>query len=71
MKYTVVLKKDEDSIYVATVPTIPCCISNGHTVEEALKNIKEAIQGFVEDMKTDGESLSEGIGKIESVEVNA
>ncbi|MHB1470064.1 MAG: type II toxin-antitoxin system HicB family antitoxin [Thermoplasmataceae archaeon] len=57
MKYTVVLEKDEDGIYVATVPALPGCISDGKTVEEALTNIREAIQGFIDDMKSDGEPI--------------
>ena len=48
MKYTVVLEKDEDGIYVTTVPALPGCISDGKTVEEALTNIREAIQGFID-----------------------
>ena len=47
-RFTVVLEKDEDNIYVATVPALPGCISDGRTVEEAMSNIKEAIQGKTE-----------------------
>ncbi len=54
MKYTVILEKDEDGIYVASVPALPGCISDGKTVEEALANIREAIQGFIDDMKSRG-----------------
>nr|WP_298409104.1 type II toxin-antitoxin system HicB family antitoxin [Ferroplasma sp.] len=42
MRFTVVLEKDEDNIYVVTVPALPGCISDGQTVEEAMSNIKEA-----------------------------
>ncbi len=71
MKYTVVLEKDEDGIYVATVPALPGCISEGHTVEDALTNIKEAIQGFIDDMKSDGELVPGDVEIIGNVEVNA
>ena len=71
MKYTVVLEKDEDGIYVATVPALPGCISEGHTVEDALTNIKEAIQGFIDDMKSDGEPVPGDVEIIGNVEVNA
>ena len=57
MRFTVVMEKDEDGIYVATVPALPGCISDGSTVEEAMANIKEAIQGFIEDMIADGEAI--------------
>lgn len=71
MKYTVVLEKDEDGIYVATVPALPGCISDGHTVEGAMANIREAIEGYIEDMKDDGESIPKDIEIIANVEVNA
>ncbi len=71
MKYTVILEKDEDGIYVATVPSLPGCISDGHTVEEALTNIREAIQGFIDDMKSDGEQIPDDVEIIGNVEVNA
>ena len=71
MRFTVVPKKDEDGICVATVPVLPGCISDGHTVEEAMSNIKEAIRGFIEDMKADGETIPNDIDLIGNVELNA
>ncbi len=71
MRFTVVLEKDEDGIYVATVPALPGCISDGHTVEEAMSNIKEAIRAFIEDMKADGETIPHDIDIIGNVELNA
>ena len=71
MRFTVVLEKDEDGVYVATVPALPGCISDGQTVEEALSNIKEAIRGFIEDMKADGETIPHDIDIIGNVELNA
>lgn len=43
MDFKVLIKKDEDGYYVATVPSLPGCISQGKTEKQALKNIKEAI----------------------------
>ena len=60
MRFTVVMEKDEDGIYVVTVPALPGCISDGRTVEEAMSNIKEVIRGFIEDMKSDGEPIPPG-----------
>lgn len=71
MRFTVVLEKDEDGIYVATVPALPGCISDGSTVEEAIANIKEAIQGFIEDMIADGETIPHDIDIIGNVELHA
>ena len=43
MNFKVVLEKDEDGVVVATVPSLPGCISQGRTRREALSNIREAI----------------------------
>ena len=43
MKYRVLLQADEDGQFVAEVPALPGCISQGKSRSEALKNIKEAI----------------------------
>ena len=48
MKFKVVVEKGEDGYYVVTVPSLPGCISQGKTKEEALKNIKEAIELYLE-----------------------
>ncbi len=48
-RYTVILEKDrEEGGYVVTVPALPGCISQGETVDEALKMAKDAIQGYLE-----------------------
>ena len=71
MRFTVILEKDEDNIYVATVPALPGCISDGRTVEEAMLNIKEAIQGYIDDIKSDGEPIPRDMDIIGNVELNA
>jgi predicted RNase H-like HicB family nuclease len=43
MKFATVLDRDEDGIWIAECPSIPGCVSQGKTLEEALTNIKEAI----------------------------
>jgi len=43
MKFAPVLDRDEDGIWIIECPSIPGCVSQGHTKEEALANIKEAI----------------------------
>ncbi len=48
MKLKVVIEEGEDGYYVVTVPSLPGCISQGKTKEEALKNIKEAIELYLE-----------------------
>ena len=58
MRFTVILTPDEeDGGYVAECPAIPGCISEGETVEEALANIKEAIEGCLESLAARQEPL--------------
>ncbi len=52
MEYKVVLAKDvETGWYVVEVPALPGCISQGKTKAQALKNIKDAISGYLESIK--------------------
>jgi len=48
MKVKVVLEPQEEGGYTVYVPSLPGCISEGETVEEALENIKEAISLYLE-----------------------
>jgi antitoxin HicB len=48
IRYTVLMDKNEDGGYTVTVPSLPGCISQGSTWDEALENIEEAITGFIE-----------------------
>lgn len=57
MKYRVFLEQDEDGIYVAEVPALPGCISQGATRAEALANIKEAMEGYIESLEEHGEPV--------------
>ena len=51
MRYTVLMDKNERGGYTVTVPSLPGCISQGDTWKEAMKNIEEAIAGYVETLK--------------------
>lgn len=55
MKLHVVVEQDEAGYYVAEVPALPGCLSQGKTREEAITNIKEAIEGWLEVMEAKGE----------------
>jgi len=48
MRYKVVISEGEDGWYVVECPSILGCVSQGKTVEEALENIKDAIQGCLD-----------------------
>lgn len=43
MKFNVTLDRDEDGVWVVECPSIPGCVSQGQSKEEALENIKDAI----------------------------
>jgi predicted RNase H-like HicB family nuclease len=43
MKFLVTIDRDEDGMWIVECPSIPGCVSQGTTKEEALKNIEEAI----------------------------
>lgn len=54
MHFKVVIEKDEDiGGYVVSCPSLPGCFIQGDTVEEALENIKEAIQACLESLDED------------------
>lgn len=53
MKIKVVLEPSEEGGYTAIIPSLPGCISEGDTKEEALKNIKEALELYLEPVEDD------------------
>jgi predicted RNase H-like HicB family nuclease len=55
----VIIYPGEDGCWVAEVPSLPGCISQGRTKEEALTNIKEAIQAYIDALKEDGIAVPE------------
>jgi len=48
MRIKVVLEPSEEGGYTAIVPSLPGCISEGNTKDEALKNIREAVELYLE-----------------------
>jgi len=68
MKYIVLIDMDEDGMFVAEVPALPGCISQGSTREEALRNVKEAIAGYLESLQAHGDPIPPAI-REEIVEV--
>jgi len=53
MKLKIILEPSEEGGYTAIVPSLPGCISEGNTKEEALKNIREAIELYLEPIEND------------------
>ena len=58
--YTIILEPDvEEGGYTVTVPALPGCITQGETVEQCVERAREAIEGFIEGLKADGEAIPE------------
>ncbi|UJS17373.1 MAG: type II toxin-antitoxin system HicB family antitoxin [Candidatus Jettenia sp.] len=53
MKIQVILEPSDEGGYTAIVPALPGCISEGNTKEEALENIREAIELYLEPIEDD------------------
>ena len=53
----IVEKEPEDEGYLAYSPTLPGCVSNGRTLEEARRNIREAIQCHLETLRAKGQAI--------------
>lgn len=56
-RFTVIIEPDEDGIFIATVPAIPGVVDQGETEEEALENIREALDFTITDMIERGEEI--------------
>lgn len=56
-KFRVILELNEMGGYTVTVPSLPGCISEGDTRDEALANIREAIELYIESLQADGEPI--------------
>jgi predicted RNase H-like HicB family nuclease len=70
MRYTVILEQEPDGGYVASVPALPGCVSEGDTRAEALTNIREAIELYIEDCRDAGDPVPVEAGK-EFIDVDA
>jgi predicted RNase H-like HicB family nuclease len=63
MRYTVILERETDRGYVATVPVLPGCVSQGDTRDEVMRNIREAADLYVEDCIAAGDPVPTEAGK--------
>lgn len=70
MKYTIILEKEEEGGYSAQCLELPGAISQGETKEEALRNIKEAIELVLEVINEEAKVLGNA-AEISAVEVSA
>lgn len=57
MKYRVMIEQDEDGLFVAEVPSLPGCVTQGRTRQEAIENAKEAIAVYLESLAAHDEPI--------------
>ena len=68
-QYLTILTEQPDGGYTVTVPALPGCISEGDTKKQALKNIKDAIEGYLLVAKKRNLPINSGLQIVERVEV--
>jgi predicted RNase H-like HicB family nuclease len=57
MKFRVIIEPDEDGVFVAECPALSGCVSQGQTRDEAMANIRDAIQGYLHSLEIHGEPV--------------
>lgn len=71
LQFNVIFEVDEDGYYVASVPAIPGCYTQGKSLEVAKKRIKEVIKLCLEEDTGNYQSLPDSFIGIDRVTVNA
>jgi predicted RNase H-like HicB family nuclease len=69
MNYQVLVHKDEEGNWIAEVPRLPGCGSDGKTLDEALANVKDAIKGYIEALEADGLPLPDNQAEIITLDI--
>lgn len=70
MRYAIVIEQAADN-FAAYVPDLPGCVATGSTVEEAEREIREAIAFHLDGMQEDGEPIPQPSSRVGYVEVAA
>jgi len=70
MKFRITIQQDEDGLFVAECPSLPGCISQGKTLQEAKANIQEAAEAYIESLEKHNESVPPSVFE-DVVEVKA
>jgi antitoxin HicB len=70
IQFRVLIEQDEDGIFIAEVPSLPGCISQGNTRQKALDNITDAMKGYIESLKKHNEPIPPSIEE-EFIEIDA
>ncbi len=69
MRQVILIPDVEEGGYTVEVPSLPGCISQGETLDEALTNIKEAIELYIESLEAHGEPVPEDNILVRMVEM--
>ena len=65
LNYRILLRKEPESGYTVTVPTLPGCVTYGETVDEAIAMAREAIELYIEHLQEKGEEIPTEEGLLE------
>jgi predicted RNase H-like HicB family nuclease len=65
MKFLVTLEHGDDGWIVVECPSLPGCLSQGRTIDEALANIREAIEVSLETRRTEGIATAIEVAEVE------
>ena len=65
MRQVILIPDSESGGFTVTVPSLPGCLSEGDTYEEAMTNIRDAIALYIEDLIADGEPVPEDMAPIQ------
>jgi len=57
MRFRILIRQDEDGMFVSEAPELPGCISQGKTRQDAVANIKDAISGYLASLKKHNEPI--------------
>ncbi len=57
LKYTAIFEPADEGGYVVSIPSLPGCVSQGETFEEASEMIKDALKGYLEVLKEEGQDI--------------
>ncbi|WP_071190271.1 type II toxin-antitoxin system HicB family antitoxin [Trichormus sp. NMC-1] len=63
-EFYVVIERDEDGMYIGEVPQLKACYSQGETIDELMKNIREVIEMCVEELEEELTTEFVGVQKI-------
>jgi len=60
LTYKILLRPEPEGVFTVIVPSLPGCVTWGETIQEAIDNAKEAIEGFIEALKDRNEDIPPG-----------